>query len=111
MHNSSTQRLAIARELDRLPCALARHLGQPCPSASRKFIVNSIEPCLAGCIALLEGPDLEVTPAVRTAVYEVLARSISHQTFACEGTQLDNAAQLAARGLKDRDRTVRINAG
>ncbi|KAI0700624.1 hypothetical protein BC835DRAFT_1404834 [Cytidiella melzeri] len=108
---SAPSRLALTQELLRLPCALARHLGLSCPVEPGKFAVNAIHPSLLLSPLILEGPEEEVTAVVRKAVYDALARSINHQTAAYGGGKLEHAGQLAARGMKDNDRSVRLSAG
>ncbi|KAI0340807.1 hypothetical protein BDW22DRAFT_1397789 [Trametopsis cervina] len=112
---SSPARLSLALSLHRLPCALSRHLNTPCPFPSTppkpKTAVNSLQPFLHVSALLLEGPETEVSAPVRKAVYDALARSVGHQSAAFGGGKLELAAQLAGRGMKDEDRSVRLSAG
>ncbi|KAI0092138.1 hypothetical protein BDY19DRAFT_928481 [Irpex rosettiformis] len=108
---SASSRTALARELLRLPCAMAHHPDSGCPMEPSKSVVNPLQPCLRLSPLLLEGPEGEATPLVRKAVYDALARSINHQTSAYGGGKLQHATQLAARGMKDADRSVRLSAG
>lgn len=73
--------------------------------------VNALQPCLRVSMLLLDGPENEATPLVRKAVYDALARSINHQTSSYGGGKLEHVTQLASRGLKDVDRSVRLGAG
>lgn len=112
LYNPSPQsRVALANELRHLACALARHLHNSCPADPGKSAINAIPPCLRVSTLILDGPENEVTPPVRKAVYDALARSINHQSAAYGRGGLDRAAEFAARGLKDNDRSVRLSAG
>ena len=112
IYNSSAKgRVALARHLTRLPCALTRHLDLPCPSSRTTLSLNLLKPCLFLVECILDGADNEVTPAVHRAIYVALARSVRHQTVRYGAAGLEHIKQLAARGMKNNDRNVRLNAG
>lgn len=71
------------------------------------YIVPSLLTVLA---RLLDGAEDQVTPLVRRKTYGALAQAVGHHIIrGDEG--LDHVADMAFRGMADKDRSVRLSAG
>ncbi|KAJ3556801.1 hypothetical protein NM688_g1817 [Phlebia brevispora] len=104
-------RVALARELGRLPCALTRHLDSPCPSTPTRTSVASIPTGMRVVVALLDGNEKEVTAPVHRAVYDALLRIIRHHTSGFGQAMIEPVSELVIKGMKNSDRGVRLSAG
>lgn len=112
IYNPSAEgRTTLARHLTRFSCAMARHLDSPCPAPRINLALNPLKTCILVVTGILDGSESEVTPSVRKAVYVALTRSVRHQTIKCDGAGLEYVAELAAKGMRDIDRNVRLSAG
>jgi serine/threonine-protein kinase ATR len=101
-------RADLAIELAKFPCLLT-HSGSQCVPVTKKLklFANPSYPTVVG--RLLDGPEDEVTALVRRRVYDALSCSIRHCSGAYDG--LDHTADIIFRGMRDKDRNVRLGAG
>lgn len=111
VYNPSTKaRLALVEDLRRFVCVCAHGMSQDCGEAESGLPIKSVSACMRVLESALDGPESEVTPAIRRAVYDALSKCIKHQRPGYN-SKLDHSGQFATRGLKDKDRTVRLRAG
>ncbi|KAH9844382.1 uncharacterized protein C8Q71DRAFT_696515 [Rhodofomes roseus] len=103
-------RKTLARELGRLPCTLVHSENPECLLSSSKPPLDTIGPFLAVAIPLLDGAVDEVTPRVRKAVFSSLTLTLRHHVLE-SGGKLERVTELIMRGMKDKDRSVRLAAG
>ncbi|TCD67266.1 serine/threonine-protein kinase M1 [Steccherinum ochraceum] len=108
---SAEARLALARHLADLPCALAHDSNVSCGAPGRALAISTIPVCLRVKTSILEGPKTEVTPTVRRVVFDAIGKSIRHHTMGFGGKRLEYAAEAIYMGMKDSDRGVRLSAG
>ena len=59
---------------------------------------------------LLDGAEDQVTPLLRRKTYGALAQTVRHHLIRGDGC-LDHVADMAFRGMTDKDRSVRLSAG
>lgn len=59
---------------------------------------------------LLDGAEDQVTPLLRRKTYGALAHAVRHHLIRGDGC-LDHVADMAFRGMTDKDRSVRLSAG
>ena len=104
-------RVALGQQLARLPCAIARHLDAPCPATASRVPVPLLPIGLLGVMMLLSGTEEQVTPAVEQVVYSALVRIIRHHSSGFGANVVEPAFQWAMRGMKSKDRNVRLRAG
>lgn len=62
-------------------------------------------------ILLFDGPEEEVTAMVRKAIYTALVRTLRHHASGLGGGRLEHIAEMVGRGMKDKERSVRLSAG
>ena len=85
---------------------LARFGSSQCALVTNEIALPMNPPDLT---RLLEGTGDEVTALERRQAYDALARSIKHHSVAYD--RLDLATEAIFRGMRDRDRSVRLGAG
>ena len=103
-------REALARELGRLPCTLVHKDISECYLSTNNPCLDTVGACMAVAIPLLDGTTDEVTPKVRKAVFVSLASALRHHTSGFGG-KLDPISEMIMRGMKDKDRSVRLGSG
>ncbi|GJE85010.1 serine/threonine-protein kinase [Phanerochaete sordida] len=108
---SAPARLALLQQLVQLPCALTRHASARCFATTPTIGANTLRACLTVLGCALEGPEKEVTPHVRKAGYDALARTLRHQPSGYCSKRLMQAMDVMRKGMKDVDRNVRMSAG
>ena len=59
---------------------------------------------------LLDGAEDQVTPLLRRKTYGALVQAVRHHLIGDDDC-LDHVAGMALRGMADKDRRVRLNAG
>ncbi|KZT71549.1 hypothetical protein DAEQUDRAFT_111495 [Daedalea quercina L-15889] len=107
---TATGREALAHELGRLPCTLVHSDMSECQPSTSKPSLDTLGAYMAVAIPLLDGAVDEVTPKVRKAVFLSLASALRHHTSGFGG-KLDPISEMIMRGMKDKDRSVRLGAG
>ncbi|KAH9938115.1 uncharacterized protein B0H18DRAFT_1080892 [Fomitopsis serialis] len=100
----------LARSLGRLPCTLVHGDITECHLSSSRPSIDALGAFMAVAIPLLDGAVDEVTPRVRKAVFSSLAPTLRHHTSGFGG-RLERIAEIITRGMKDKDRSVRLCAG
>ena len=104
-------RVALAKQLARLPCAIARHLDSLCPANHLRIPLTVIPTGLRAAMVLLTGTNKEVTPAVHHAVYDALVRVVRHHSSGFGIAITGPMFEVALKGVKGNDRSARLSAG
>ncbi|KAF5363593.1 hypothetical protein D9756_000300 [Leucocoprinus leucothites] len=107
---SETARLELARNLAKLPCLVTRCNKSNCrthESSSTILFSQLYNPIVA---LLLDGPEGEVTPAVRRQTFRALKCAIDHHPIGNSISGLDDAEKLLVGHIKDVDRGARLAA-
>jgi serine/threonine-protein kinase ATR len=106
--SASEYRLEFLDRLSELPCVLAQCDKSDCFSQTNNNKYMMISPYVRVFMALLNGPNDEVTPQVRMKTYLTLVFALAHHDGVDDA---ENILELIFRGLADIDRSVRLSAG
>lgn len=104
---------ALAKNLSELPCLLF-HANDQCTPATNdgKDDICFIAVYLKVAFRILECDDSrKVRPRVYVAVYNALGRSLRHQTSLLDERLFEDLTTFIVRGMRDRERGVRLAAG
>lgn len=112
LHDSSeATRLALAKNLSKLPCLITRCNGCDCRTHAGSFPVLVVPVYISAVSRLLDGADSEVTPAVRREGLRALRHSVDHHCTRISLDGLDRAIDIFIQNLKNPDRGIRLSAG
>ena len=102
----------MAKKLAEFPCLLF-HANDKCTPES-----NADKPdiCFAAvymkvAFRILDCDSEKIRPRVHVAVYNALARSLRHHTSNIEERLFEDLISFIGRGMKDKERGVRLAAG
>lgn len=103
-------RISLAKDLADLICLLSSCKGPKCSDPCDQQDLATLSPCLVIIKNLFDGSDDEVTSEVRRRTYVALTRIIRHHSGkSLEGWE--DAENVIFRGMKDKERSVRLSAG
>ena len=103
----------LAKKLGDLPCLLF-HANDKCEPDERttRLGVPFISVYLKVAFRILECEESrKIHPRVSAAVYDALAKSFRHQTSIGDDRLYDDLSGFVSRGMKDKERAVRLAAG
>ena len=106
--SDEASRLELAARLAKLPCLLTLCSSEDCSKFRKSDEFSMVHLYLPAMEALLQGTNDEVTPAVRRGVHKALRPILRHRNEADPGQQV---LDLIFRGLSDKDRSTRLQAG
>lgn len=101
-------RITLAQQLARLPCLLTLCSGDNCLEFRKPNAFNMVHLYLPVVVALLRGEDEDVTPLVRRAVFKAMCPILRHRNEEDPG---QDAMDVLFRGVGDKDRSTRLQAG
>jgi serine/threonine-protein kinase ATR len=101
-------RLELAARLAKLPCLLTLCSSDDCSKFRKSDAFSMVHLYLPAMEALLRGGNGEVTPAVRRGVFKALAPILRHRNEEDPG---QHVMDFIFRGLADKDRGTRLQAG
>lgn len=108
--SSALTRLEIAKNLTKLPCLMTRCDKTNCRmhQSPVSFLFSREYHSIA--IMLMNGPEDEVTPAVRRETLRALRYVIDHHPVGVSTDGLDDVELFLINYIKDSDRSARLSA-
>lgn len=82
-----------------------------CLCTDERPAIDTISTFLVVATLLLDGAEEEVTARVRKTVFHALSRALRHHSSGYGKKKFEHVVELIARGMKDKDRGVRLRAG
>ncbi|KAF8659134.1 hypothetical protein AX16_001904, partial [Volvariella volvacea WC 439] len=101
-------REALCKKFSEYICLIYRCDGKQCNPSSDKGI-NPLPSTLQFISLILEGPPEECPALVRRSGYMTLRRMLLHHKASAE--HFTSVSEVILRGISDKDRSVRLNAG
>lgn len=112
LDTSSQGRVALAKKLLELSCAVTHPDSESCPSTpSNKLSTQIMTAYFPIIVQLLNGTEDELSSGVRQTVIDVLVRCMRHHSSGFGSGLLNSIGEVCYRSLKDKARNVRLSAG
>ncbi|KAI0938155.1 hypothetical protein AcV7_003428 [Taiwanofungus camphoratus] len=108
---SPKARESLAQQLGKLPCVIVHGESSECSAVGNRPGISTVSAYMSVVILLFDGPEEEVTAMVRKAIYTALVRTLRHHASGLGGGRLEHIAEMVGRGMKDKERSVRLSAG